>query len=166
MTTVRNESSASHDAKLIEAEVRDEKRTGQKQDKVLDRTVYPAQLTGFSDGRPVLIVGDNKEIVVASAHMIPLGEDDLGKTLAVMSDYSSHTNRRSVVVIGEMQSSNRSTSEIESKIELKADSEIVFKCGKAMLKMTADGTISIRGANVVSRASNTNRIRGGNVQIN
>ena len=46
------------------------------------------------------------------------------------------------------------------------DEQITLKCGQASINLKADGTVSIRGTNVASRASNTNRIRGGNVQIN
>ncbi len=46
------------------------------------------------------------------------------------------------------------------------DTQITLKCGKASIRLSADGTVAIRGTNVASRASQTNRIRGGNVQIN
>lgn len=46
------------------------------------------------------------------------------------------------------------------------EEQITLKCGKASINLKADGTVAIRGTNVVSRASHTNRIRGGNVQIN
>lgn len=46
------------------------------------------------------------------------------------------------------------------------DKQITLQCGKASIRLSADGTIAIRGTNVASRASQTNRIRGGNVQIN
>jgi hypothetical protein len=52
------------------------------------------------------------------------------------------------------------------RILLTADREIVLRCGKSSITLTADGNVSIRGAYVLSRASGTNRIRGGNVQIN
>jgi hypothetical protein len=47
-----------------------------------------------------------------------------------------------------------------------AQKEIVLRCGKASIQLLNDGSIRIRGTNVLSRASATNRIRGGNVQIN
>jgi hypothetical protein len=47
-----------------------------------------------------------------------------------------------------------------------AGQEIVLRCGKASIQLLSDGTVRIKGSNVLSRASATNRIRGGNVQIN
>jgi hypothetical protein len=47
-----------------------------------------------------------------------------------------------------------------------AQREIVLRCGKASIQLLSDGSVRIRGTNVLSRASATNRIRGGNIQIN
>jgi hypothetical protein len=47
-----------------------------------------------------------------------------------------------------------------------AQKEIVLRCGKASIQLLSDGSVRIRGTNVLTRASATNRIRGGNVQIN
>ena len=47
-----------------------------------------------------------------------------------------------------------------------AEHQITLRCGKASIQLQADGSVLIRGQYVLSRASGTNRIRGGNVQIN
>lgn len=51
-------------------------------------------------------------------------------------------------------------------LTLTAQKEIVIRCGKASIQLLADGSVRIRGTEVLNRASGTNRIRGGNVQIN
>ncbi|MCU0647585.1 MAG: hypothetical protein MUF00_06300 [Gemmatimonadaceae bacterium] len=53
-----------------------------------------------------------------------------------------------------------------ARIELVAERELLLKCGAAMLHLTADGTVRIRGTHIVSHARGTNRLRGGAVQIN
>jgi hypothetical protein len=47
-----------------------------------------------------------------------------------------------------------------------AQKEIVLRCGKASIQLLSDGSVRIRGTELLNRASGTNRIRGGNVQIN
>ena len=47
-----------------------------------------------------------------------------------------------------------------------ADEEIVLRCGFGSLIIRADGQIVIKGKKLVSRASETNKIRGASVQIN
>lgn len=51
-------------------------------------------------------------------------------------------------------------------MRVEAKQRIELRCGKASITLTADGNVLIRGAYVLTRASGTNRIRGGNVQIN
>jgi len=54
----------------------------------------------------------------------------------------------------------------EARIDLHVDREIVVHCGAATLTLRPDGRVSIRGTHLLSRASGSNRIKGGTVQIN
>lgn len=44
--------------------------------------------------------------------------------------------------------------------------EIVLRCGQGSITLRADGQIVLKGTKLVSRASQTNKIRGASVQIN
>jgi hypothetical protein len=44
--------------------------------------------------------------------------------------------------------------------------EVVLRCGQGSITLRADGKIVIKGTQLVSRASDTNKIRGASVQIN
>jgi hypothetical protein len=48
----------------------------------------------------------------------------------------------------------------------RAEEEIVLKCGLGSLTIRADGQIVIKGRRLVSRASESNKIRGASVEIN
>ena len=52
------------------------------------------------------------------------------------------------------------------RITLDAQEEIFLRCGKSSILLRKDGTISIRGARIVSRASGTHKIKGASVSIN
>jgi hypothetical protein len=52
------------------------------------------------------------------------------------------------------------------RVELEAEDEIVLRCGEASITLRRNGRVVIRGAYVESRSRGTNRIKGGNVQIN
>ena len=52
------------------------------------------------------------------------------------------------------------------RLVLEAHEQIELKCGKASLLLTADGRVIIKGANILSRASGANKIRGGSVHLN
>lgn len=51
-------------------------------------------------------------------------------------------------------------------VSLEAQDEIVLKCGRSSLTLRRNGEVVLRGVRVLSRASQTQRIRGASVQIN
>lgn len=52
------------------------------------------------------------------------------------------------------------------RILIEAEQEIELRCGEAAIILTRDGRILLRGSDITSHASTTQRIRGGSVQIN
>jgi hypothetical protein len=52
------------------------------------------------------------------------------------------------------------------RIIIEAGQEIELRCGEAAIILTRDGRILLRGSDITSHASTTQRIRGGSVQIN
>ena len=54
----------------------------------------------------------------------------------------------------------------EQRLNLEASEEIRLTCGRSSLLLRRDGTVIVRGVKVVSRASQSNKIRGATVEIN
>jgi hypothetical protein len=52
------------------------------------------------------------------------------------------------------------------RVQIEGSEEIVLRCGKASITLRSNGRLIIRGAYVETRASGTNRIKGGAVLIN
>lgn len=52
------------------------------------------------------------------------------------------------------------------RVVLEGRDEVVLRCGDSSITMRSNGQILIRGLRVETRATGTNRIKGGNVQIN
>lgn len=52
------------------------------------------------------------------------------------------------------------------RVVLEAEKEIVLKCGKGKISINKEGKIIILGTDLISRASGSNKIKGGNVRIN
>jgi hypothetical protein len=52
------------------------------------------------------------------------------------------------------------------RVVLEGKEEVVLRCGNSSITLRADGKLVIRGAYVETRASGTNRIKGGAVKIN
>lgn len=56
---------------------------------------------------------------------------------------------------------------IDNKKQLfEAKEQITLKCGQASITLNKHGKIVIKGAEVISRASGTNKIKGSNIQLN
>lgn len=53
-----------------------------------------------------------------------------------------------------------------SRVRITAREELVFQCGAASVTLTRSGRVIVRGTYVETRASGTNRIKGGQVRIN
>ena len=52
------------------------------------------------------------------------------------------------------------------RVDLEASDEIRLTCGKSSLVLRRDGTVIVRGVRIVSRASQSNKIRGATVSLN
>lgn len=54
----------------------------------------------------------------------------------------------------------------DKRLVFDAEEEIVLRCGKSSVTLRRDGRIVLKGTDIVSRASETNKIKGGTVAIN
>ncbi|MDM8542942.1 hypothetical protein QUF90_17855 [Desulfococcaceae bacterium HSG9] len=54
----------------------------------------------------------------------------------------------------------------DKKIIIEAEDEIHLKCGKGMIMINKEGKVILRGTNLISRSSGSNKIKGAAVQIN
>lgn len=52
------------------------------------------------------------------------------------------------------------------RLTVTASQELVLRCGRAVLRLHADGRIELRGESIVAQADGLHRIRGGSVQLN
>lgn len=52
------------------------------------------------------------------------------------------------------------------KVSIRGKREIVLKCGQSEILLRSDGKVIIKGREIVSRASDKNRIKGASVNIN
>jgi uncharacterized protein (DUF2345 family) len=52
------------------------------------------------------------------------------------------------------------------RIVMTGKKEVVLRCGKASIALTADGKVVVRGAKIISTAEGLHRIRGATVEMN
>jgi hypothetical protein len=68
---------------------------------------------------------------------------------------------------GKLSKTGSTSLELDKRtIDLEAADEIRLTCGKSSLVLRSDGTVIMRGVRIVSRASESNKIKGSTVNIN
>ena len=135
-------------------------------------------LCGFDEtGEPLVDFPANaSRDPVAAISTVPLGDTDKRREVILLFE-DGDLARPVIVGIRQWPVAQRTAQDVKAQqpLTIEADGErliytaqkeIVLRCGKASIQLLNDGSIRIRGTNVLSRASATHRIRGGNVQIN
>jgi hypothetical protein len=129
-------------------------------------------LQGFDDcGTPLVDFPSNPEATALPAiATVALAESDRGREVVLLFEEGDLLRP---IIVGIKQSNPLQRAADAVGIEIDGERiiytalrEIVLRCGKASIQLLSDGSVRIRGTNLLSRASATNRIRGGNVQIN
>lgn len=129
-------------------------------------------LCGFDNSGDALVDFPDKtdQGPTVAISTVSLTEADLNREVVLLFEDGDWARP---IIIGLRQQTIRQKSQQHISIEsdggrlvIKAEHEIMLRCGKASIHLRSDGSVRIRGIDIVSRASATNRIRGGNVQIN
>lgn len=153
------------------AEVVPRQHTPESHDRI-DGVVI-GRLVGFDDdGYPLVAYPGNAGMRARTT--TELGVEDMGRELALMFENGDPARP---LILGRMHcpvyspggAPGRSAVIAETdgeRLELRANQEIVLRCGRASITLTRAGKILLRGAYLLSRSSGVNRIKGGSVQIN
>ncbi|MES2355105.1 MAG: DUF6484 domain-containing protein [Pseudomonadota bacterium] len=131
-------------------------------------------LVGFGDtlGPLVTFPGSPSVEAIRAKAITGISAGDVGRQVALLFENGDVANP---IVVGCIQSpmiaSANETKSMEATLDgdtvvFSAKEQLVLKCGKASITLTAAGKVLIRGAYVLSRSSGVNRIKGGSVQIN
>jgi len=108
-------------------------------------------ITGVSTDLPVLVAFDSEDPTLA----IILGvlHDSLGSAQDVPDSRPPVEPLREVIVNGRT-------------MVFDASQQITFRCGSSSVVLRKDGKVIIKGENIITRASRTNKIKGAAVMIN
>ncbi|WP_374644630.1 hypothetical protein [Tabrizicola sp.] len=123
--------------------------------------VHRAEVVGIGpDGRTQVRVAALGEGLHWALSLVPVPAAALGRVAAVtmMDDQP--------LILGLVQPLRAEVEADGEKLVIEAGREMVLRCGKASITMTADGRVTIRGTQVLSRSEGPNRVQGASVQLN
>lgn len=131
-------------------------------------------LMGFDEtGAPLVVFPGNRiEQAVPARTTAKLEQADVGADVALMFEQGDPARP---LIMGRILHPEaapaagdpaRAAAVDDQRLELKAEQEIVLRCGKASITLTRAGKILLRGAYIFSRSSGVNKIKGGSVQLN
>jgi hypothetical protein len=132
-------------------------------------------LMGFDEGGAPLVVfaGNPVEQAVPARTTARLEPDHIGSEVALMFEQGDPARPLILgrilhpeVALGPAGNRRFQASVDDQRLELRAEREIVLRCGKASITLTRAGKILLRGAYIFSRSTGVNKIKGGSVQLN
>lgn len=123
--------------------------------------VYRAQVVGITpDGRAQVVVPALGETPLLARSLVPVPEGAVGRLAAVTMMDEEH------LILGLIQPLAPEVETDGERLVLEARREVTLRCGKASIHLTADGRVTIRGTQVLSRSDGPNRVQGASVQLN
>lgn len=123
--------------------------------------VHRAQIIGFGpDSRPRVLIPALGETTLLARSLVPVPAEAVGRQAAVVM------MEEEPLVLGLIQPLVPEVEADGEKLVLEARKEVTLRCGKASIHLTADGRVTIRGTQVLSRSDGPNRVQGASVQLN
>lgn len=123
--------------------------------------VHRAEIVGIAaDGRAQVLIPSLGETPLVALSLVPVPAEALGRLAAVtMMDDAP-------LILGLIQPPVPEVEADGETLVLEARREVTLRCGKASIHLTADGRVTIRGTQVLSRSDGPNRVQGASVQLN
>jgi hypothetical protein len=124
---------------------------------------------GFQDSAPLVVFpGNPADHAVPARSLARLTAADVGAEVALLFEDG---DRARPLIVGRLVEPARDDAAPVvvadgQMLRLTAKERIELRVGKAAIVLEADGHITIRGTDLVSHASRSNRIRGGSVNLN
>lgn len=123
--------------------------------------VHRAEIVGFGpDSRPQVLIPALGDVPLLAQSLVPVPAEAVGRLAAVTM------MGEEPLILGLIQPLVPEVEADGEKLVLEARREVTLRCGKASIHLTADGRVTIRGTQVLSRSDGPNRVQGASVQLN
>jgi len=125
------------------------------------------------DGSPRIDLSGRGGHGVSATTTVALSPHHVGRDVLVCF---ADRDRTRAVVVGVLQNQEEMKAAAEERrldaivdgerIVMTGGKEVILRCGKASIALTADGKVVVKGAKIVSTAEGLHRIRGATIEMN
>lgn len=127
-----------------------------------DASLRLARLTGFDDNGDALMTVSGFPTRPADS-LVALSIADIDHDFVVSP---SALREGRLLVLGRMASQDIRP-DIASGVSItESEDKVSISCGKARISLHADGRITVKGTEILTRATGANRIQGGSINLN
>lgn len=123
-------------------------------------------LIGFRDGAPLVVFPSNpSDEAIAARSLSTLEPGDVGSEVALLFEDGRQDKP---LIVGRILETVRPEVQVDddAPVRLTSGTRLELRCGKASMLMEADGTVTIRGTHILTRAERHNRVQGAVVKLN
>ena len=126
-------------------------------------------LIGFEDGAPLVVfVGNPRETAVSARSLTGLDASMVGKEVALLFEGGDPARP---LIVGRIVDPVRKARELDivrdgETLTISGEERVELRCGLASIILEKNGRVSIRGTQLTSHASGTNRVKGAAVHLN
>lgn len=120
------------------------------------------KLIGFDDDGYPQISEDMTKRGYSGKSVVALSAKDIGSDVATLQ----LDRTGGCLILGLIQQPLSVACIDQETLVLEAEREIILRCGKSSITLTADGRVSVQGKQLLSRADGQNRVQGASVQLN
>lgn len=127
-------------------------------------TLAPGRFVGFdAEGMPLVTTRAEEASPVAGLSLVPLTPAQAGAAVAIAWLEGAPPRP---LILGLIQPPAPVAQADGERVVIEGRREVVLRCGKASITLRPDGSITLRGGQILSRADGANRVQGASVQLN
>lgn len=133
--------------------------------------VMIGMLLGFQDDSPLVVFpGNDRDHAIPARTLTALTKADIGAEVALLFEEG---RRDAPLIVGRiLDPARQDVARIDpgqggdDTVKLTSTTKMELRCGKASIVMAADGTVTIKGTQILTRAERQNRVQGASVLLN
>jgi hypothetical protein len=128
---------------------------------------YPGNSGGPLIARVIVSAGGQRSRLNVDSEVLLVFEDSDATRPVIVGFLEPSARKGQTLTSGLLRRDKNEDVRVDGKmVELRGQECVVLSCGKSSITMFADGRVIVKGTRLLSRASESNKIKGGTIALN